>query len=309
LQLYTIYIPSPELEIRKYVDDGEEVLSERAHAGDRADAVRDERERSKAMPIHSQATQESKKFAIDTIQRSRRYAADFTVRIYGEAPRPLKGDALISLLRTNMWREYILGVEGPARLISLIPHEFLHLKHLLGTQIEDEMRHSRVFSGRVSELGGDGELANYAPTEEDWGLVKATLDFDNPAELVTSLNCSGEVIVQQTFMRLVERKLGKPGIVDDETAEVIEHEVLYDDEDEELIPPVVDEQTAEELRQNVIPDEGRHVKIGRLVLQEFAITDGMRERCREVQDSKFAALDASHGRAVAEAVKLQGAAA
>jgi hypothetical protein len=261
------------------------------------------------MPVHSQATDESKRFAIETIQRSRRYAEDFTVRIYGSAPRPLKGEALISLLRTNMWREYILGVEGPARLISLIPHEFIHVKHLLGTQIVDEMRHSRVFSERVAAMGGDGELANYEPTAEDWGLAKATLDFDDPAELVTSLNCSGEVIVQQTFMRLVERKLGHPGIVDDETAEVIEREVIYDDDDEDEVPSVVDEVTAEELRRNVIPDEGRHVKFGRLVLQEFAITDEIRARCRQVQDRKFAALDASHGRAVQDAVKLQGAAA
>ena len=260
------------------------------------------------MPATSQATEESKQFAIETIQRAREYAEDFTVRIYGDAPRPLEGDALVSLLKTNSWREYVLGVEGPARLISLIPHEFIPLKHLLGSQIVDEMRHSRVFSTRVAELGGDGDLASYEPTQEDWGLVKATLDFDNPAEHVTSLNCSGEVILQQTFIRLVERKLGSPGIVDDETAELMEKELIYDDDDDdELIPSVVDERTAEEMRKNVIPDEGRHVKFGRLVLQEFAITEEMRQRCREVQDRKFAALDSSHGRTVSDARKLQEA--
>lgn len=259
------------------------------------------------MPAKSAATKESKKFAIETIQRAREYAEGFTVRIYGDAPRPLQGDALISLLKTNSWREYVLGVEGPARLISLIPHEFIPLKHLLGSQIADEMRHSSVFSTRVDELGGDGDLASYEPTEEDWRLVQATLDFDDPAELVTSLNCTGEVILQQTFMRLVERKIGAPAIVDDETAELIEREMIYDDDDEDLVLPVVDEKTAEEMRKNVIPDEGRHVKFGRLVLQEFAVTEEIRQRCREVQERKFAALDESHGRTVTDARTLQEA--
>jgi hypothetical protein len=254
--------------------------------------------------LASNATEESKRFAIETIQRARQYAEDFTVRVYGDAPRPLEGDALISLLRTNMWREYVLGVEGPARLIAMIPHDLMHLKHMLGSQVADEMRHSEVFSRRVAELGGDSERFSYEPTAEDWQLVHATLDFDNPAELVTSLNCTGEVILQQTFMRLVERKVGQSGIVDDDTAELMERELIYDDDDEDLVLPVVDQETAEQLRADVIPDEGRHVKFGRLVLQEFATTEEIRRRCREVQDRKFAALDASHGRTMTNAKEL-----
>lgn len=253
------------------------------------------------------ATDESKQFAIDTIKRAREYAQDFTIRVYGDAPRPLEGDALISLLRTNMWREYMLGVQGPAKLMTLMPDEHLPIKRLLASQIVDEMRHSSVFSGRVDALGGDGELTNYEPTPEDWKLVKATLGFDHPAELVTSLNCTGEVILQQTFMRIVERKVGQPGIVDDETAELMEREVIYDDDEEDEVPPLVDEETAEALRQNVIPDEGRHVKFGRLVLQEFATTEEVRKTCREVQDQKFAALDLSHGRTMSDAKKLSAA--
>jgi hypothetical protein len=250
------------------------------------------------------ATEESKRFAIETIQRAREYAEDFTIRVYGDAPRPLQGDALISLLRTNMWREYMLGVQGPAKLMTLIGNiDHLAVRYLLGTQIVDEMRHSNTFAARVRALGGDGELTHYEPTPEDLKLVEATLDFDNPAELVTSLNCTGEVILQQTFMRIVERKVGRPGIVDDETAELMERELIYDD-DEDEVPPLVDEETAEELRKNVIPDEGRHVKFGRLVLQEYAATDEIRARCREVQDRKFEALDLSHGRAVADAKAL-----
>ena len=252
------------------------------------------------------ATTESKKFAIDTIQRAREYAEDFTIRVYGDAPRPLEGDALISLLRTNMWREYMLGVQGPAKLMTLMPDELLSLKRLLATQIVDEMRHSSVFAARTESLGGDGELTNYEPTAEDWKLVKATLDFDHPADLVTSLNCTGEVILQQTFMRIVERKVGQPGIVDDDTAELMEQELIYDDDDDDDLPALVDEETAQALRKDVIPDEGRHVKFGRLVLQEFATDEDVRERCRKVQDAKFAALDLSHGRTMSDAKKLAG---
>lgn len=257
------------------------------------------------MPVVSNATDQSKQFSIELIQRSRAWAEDFTVRIYGDAPRPLQGEALISLLRTNMWREYMLGVQGPAKLMTLIPDDHIDLKHLLATQIVDEMRHSSVFSARTKALGGDGELVNYEPTPEDWQLIKATLDFDDPAELVASLNCTGEVILQQTFMRITERRVGQPAVVDDETADIIERELIYDDDDEGGdVLPLVDEVTAEQLRVDVIPDEGRHVKIGRLVLQEFALTPEVQQRCAEVQQRKMEALDASHGRTMADAKRL-----
>jgi hypothetical protein len=251
------------------------------------------------------ATEESKRFAIETIQRAREYAEDFTLRVYGDAPRPLQGEALISLLRTNMWREYMLGVQGPAKLMTLIGNiEHIDVRYLLGTQMVDEMRHSDTFSARVKALGGDGELSHYEPTPEDIKLVEATLGFDDPAELVTSLNCTGEVILQQTFMRITERKLGS-AIVDDETADLMEREILYDEPDgEDDVIPLVDRETAEALRKDVIPDEGRHVKIGRLVLQEYALTDEIQARCREVQDLKFKALDLSHGRTMRDAKAL-----
>lgn len=250
-------------------------------------------------------TEESKRFAIETIQRAREYAEDFTLRIYGDAPRPLQGDALISLLRTNMWREYMLGVQGPAKLMTLIGNtDHIDVRYLLGTQIVDEMRHSDTFSGRVKALGGDGELTGYEPTPEDVKLVEATLDFDNPAELVTSLNCTGEVILQQTFIRITERKLGS-AVVDDETADLIEREIIYDEpEDADDVIPLVDPGTVEAMRTNVIPDEGRHVKIGRLVLQAYATDEETRRRCREVQDLKFKALDLSHGRTMQDAKAL-----
>ena len=251
------------------------------------------------------ATEESKRFAIETIQRARAYAEDFTMRVYGDAPRPLQGEALITLLRANMWREYMLGVQGPAKLVTLIGNtDHIAVRYLLGTQMVDEMRHSDTFKARIQALGGDGELANYEPTPEDIRLVEATLDFDDPAELVTSLNCTGEVILQQTFIRITERKLGS-AIVDDDTADILEKEVIYDeDPDADEVIPLVDVQTAEQLRADVIPDEGRHVKIGRLVLQEYALTDEIRARCREVQDRKFEALDLSHGRTMTDAKAL-----
>ena len=68
------------------------------------------------MQTTTNATDASKRFAIDTVRRSFEFAQEFTVRVYGDAPRPLQGDALLALLRANMWREYMLGVQGPDRL-------------------------------------------------------------------------------------------------------------------------------------------------------------------------------------------------
>jgi len=247
---------------------------------------------------------DARDFAVEIIQRSYHFAQEFTQTIYGDAPRPLKGKALISLLRTNMWREYMLGVQGPAKLMTLMPEDAVDLTRLLATQIVDEMRHSAIFSQRVQELGGDGEFLHYQPTEEDWQLYSATVNFDDPAELVTSLNCSGEVVLQQTFMRITERTKGQPGVVDDVTAEIIEREMLYDEDNTVL--PLVDEKTAQELQENVIPDEGRHIKIGRFILERYATTPEIQARCRQIQERKFAALNAAHGRTMAEAKRLSG---
>lgn len=249
-----------------------------------------------------QPDSESKRFAIETIQRSRAFADEFTHRIYDDAPRPLQGEALLSLLRANVWREYMLGCQGPAKLMILLPDEHVDLKYLLTHQVADELRHSNVFAARVTALGGEGRITHYTPNEEDWQLFYATVHFDDPAELVTSLNCTGEVVLQQSLIRIAERKGGRPAIVDDETADVIEAEMIYDeDEDSDQLGSVVDAETAAELERDVIPDEGRHVKIGRLVLERFATTDEVRERCRAIQDRKFAALDAAHGRTMRDA--------
>jgi hypothetical protein len=255
------------------------------------------------MATQEEAKAQAKQFAKDLIKRSRDFADEFTEEIYGDAPRPMQGEALISLLRTNMWREYMLGCQAPAKLMTLIPDEHVDLKYLLAGQVADEMGHSQTFKARVEQLGGDGNLLHYEPTEEDWQLYYSTVDFDDPAELVSSLNCTGEVVLQQTLKRLAERRKGQPAVFDDETADIIEREIVYEVEDEEL-SSVVDEETARALQENVIPDEGEHVKIGRLILERFATTTEIQARCEEIQKRKFEALTASHGRAMAEARKF-----
>lgn len=248
-------------------------------------------------------TQDATRFAIEVIQRSHDYAEAFATRNYGDAPRPLQGEALVGLLRTNMWREYMLGVQGPAKLMTLISEDHVDLKHLLGSQIVDEMRHSATFSERVKALGGDGDLTSYEPTPEDWKLYYATTGFDDPAEFVTSLNCCGEVILQHTFKKITERRNGSAAVFDDVTADLVRREMV-DDYDE--VPPVVDEETAAVLRENVIPDEGRHVKIGRAILSRFAVTEDVQRRCLEVHQRKLEALDAAHSRTVSDAKRLTG---
>jgi len=178
------------------------------------------------MATQEEAKAQAKQFAKDLIKRSRDFADEFTEEIYGDAPRPMQGEALISLLRTNMWREYMLGCQAPAKLMTLISDEHVDLKYLLAGQVADEMRHSQTFKARVEQLGGDGKLLHYEPTEEDWQLYYSTVDFDDPAELVASLNCTGEVVLQQTLKRLAERREGQPAVLDDETADIIERDRL-----------------------------------------------------------------------------------
>lgn len=237
--------------------------------------------------------QDSKQFTIELVHRSHQWAKEYVAREYGRIRNRMEKEGLIEWCRSFMWREYMVGCHVPAKVLSLLPDDAQDLKFLLTTQILDEWKHYRVFSERVKALGGDGELAHYEPSVGDWELYYGTYRWEHPVELATALNCTGEVMLTVLFKTLIDPK---HLLVDEETARIIRDQIL----EEEPLPEggLVDPETARILMEEVIPDEGRHIRIGRLILERYATTDELQERALRVQASKMGSLQVSHGHLV-----------
>lgn len=235
-------------------------------------------------------TADSKAFAIDLVQRSHDWAVQYVAQEYGRIRSRLKAQGLLEYCRTLMWREYMIGVHVPAKALILLPDDAQDLKLLLTRQMLDEWKHSQVFSTRVRELGGDDELAHYTPSLGDWELYHGTYNWSHPVELMTSLNCTGEVMITEMFKLLVNpRRL----LVDDRTAAVIREQILADDP--RALESLVDPETAKRLDEDVIPDEGQHIRFGRVILERYATSTELQDMALRVQQRKMAALKVSHG--------------
>ncbi|HLW49305.1 MAG TPA: hypothetical protein VKW09_16285 [bacterium] len=52
--------------------------------------------------------------------------------------------------------------------------------------------------------------------------------------------------------------------------------------------------TAKHLEEDVIPDEGTHIRFGRVILERYCTTDDLQRRALHVQETKMAALRVSH---------------
>lgn len=228
-------------------------------------------------------------FAIDLVRRSHEWAAAYAAREYGRFRTRLRTQGLLEYLRTLMWREYMLGVHVPAKAMTLLPDDAQDLKLLLARQIQDEWKHSRIFAERVRALGGDDDLTHFVPSDSDWTLYHETYDWPHPVELVTSLNCTGEVMITEMFKILVDPKRL---LVDDRTAQVIREEILADEP--AALEGLVDPVTARRLEEDVIPDEGTHIRFGRVILERYCTTDEMQQAALRVQETKMGALRLSH---------------
>jgi hypothetical protein len=233
---------------------------------------------------------DSKAFAIDLVRRSHEWAENYVAQEYGRIRSRLKAHGLIEYCRSLMWREYMLGVHVPAKALALLPDDAQDLKLLLTRQMLEEWKHSRVFSERVRALGGDDELTHYTASPGDWELYHGTYDWSHPVELVTSLNCTGEVMITTMFKVLVDPKRL---LVDERTADVIREHILA--EDEQALDSLVDAETAKRLEEDVIPDEGQHIRYGRVILERYATSAEVQRMALHAQQQKMTALKVSHG--------------
>lgn len=213
---------------------------------------------------------DSKKFAKQVVATSNERGKELAAEVF-DADDTITGDDLIPMLQGFMWSEFFLGVVPPVRVMSMlydgahdIDEENVDIMLGLGDQIRDEVKHSKLFSRRVEELGGDPNLTHYRPTDEDLFLLERTADWDDPVSIVTALNCAGEPALAEAFKAIMEKD-----IVDPRTKDVIHKAKI---------------------------DEGNHINLGKKILERFATDDETQERVLEVVDAKFEAAYAFHGK-------------
>jgi hypothetical protein len=240
---------------------------------------------------------DSREFAVSIVQENHRWAEEHVPEAYARLREPLQREGLVHWVRSLMWREYSVGVHVPAKTLALLDDAHQDLKLLLSTQIADEWKHAQVFSRRAFELGGDGDLAHYEPTAADWEMYRSTYNWDYPEQLAASLNVTGEVWLTLLYQMLTDYRGPR---VDPETAQAIRQEVLAEPTYEQGC--VIDDRTAALMRADVIPDEGRHVRIGRLVIERVATTPEAQARVRAAVERKRQGLMASHKGLVANAL-------
>jgi hypothetical protein len=233
--------------------------------------------------------QDPHEFAVTLVRSNHAWAVPAVAQAYAELTEPLTGPRLVYWIRSFMWREYALGVHPPAKMITLLPDDCQDLKLLLSSQMADEWKHAQIFSDRVSALGGDGDLAGYRPTEADLEAYRATMDFEHPEELAASLNVTGEVWLQCLYKRLADPRSPR---LDPDTARAVRDEILAESGYAEGC--ILDDRTALRLREEVIPDEGRHIRIGRMVIERMATTPEAQERVRAAVARKREGLMTSH---------------
>ena len=219
--------------------------------------------------------QDPHEFAIALVQENHRWAQEGVAPTYSYISAALSGPQLLYWVRSFMWREYALGVHPPAKMITLLGNQHEDLKLLLSTQMADEWHHAQVFSERAYALGGDGDLAHFEPSEADLEAYRATMDFAHPEELAASLNITGEVWLQTLYKYLADPAAPR---LEPETSELVRQQVLAEPRYDQGC--ILDDGTALRLRDEVIPDEGRHIRIGRLVVEALATTQAAQDRVR-----------------------------
>ena len=204
---------------------------------------------------------DSREFAIRVISNSDKYAERLREQALDQITDIARAD-LVRVFRSRVWSEFTLGVYRPAKQILLLPEEDIDLKWILTEHLEDEYRHSKVFSSILEEMGEDGDITTYEPTPGEKALLQSTLQYDDPIDIAAAFQVTGEVML----------------------IEILRH-----------LKTLVEPPVAERIEKEVILDEGRHVKNGRLLLERYCTTEEKQRRVVEISEKTFESLCGIYG--------------
>ena len=204
---------------------------------------------------------DSVEFAKKMLRRAEEYAQLMEEKVYTNR-EPLSTQRAIALMKSQMFREFHLGVMPPSKQLTTIPDTETELKILISRQLCEEFLHYRVLSDRLEELGANGNLVDYEPLQEDLDMYRLTYEYQTPWEIAASLQVFGEIILITSQKWMID---------------------------------VLDPRSAEIMRDQILVHEGSHVRNGRLVLERYATTAEVQQRVEQIGDLKYEQICKSYG--------------
>lgn len=174
-----------------------------------------------------------------------------------------EGERLLQTLKMHMWNELYLGVLPPSRELELLQQsgkfdENLDLFLMLSDQIRDEVKHSKLFSRRIEELGGNPNILEFEPTSGQEKMLKLMLDHDDIIGPAAALQLTSEPLLARIMT----------GVIDNDA---------------------VDRRSQEVFRQSEL-DEGNHINTGKKIFERFAADEADHRFAERLGDEFTATL-------------------
>lgn len=212
---------------------------------------------------------DSSKFASELSRNAEQAAKQLVDDIYDESVR-IEGKKLIRMLRSFMWNEFYFGTYPPAKQMNMVYEmsgrdvsQHINIVLELANMARDELKHAKLFSNRIEELGGNPDLREYDPTNEQLELFHRVYDRDDIVAVAAGQQMGTERFVPIIFQALIDYD-----IVDDRTKEVLHSADL---------------------------DEPNHLNVGRRIVVEFGDNEEIQELAREVNRQTCEAMYAVYG--------------
>lgn len=215
------------------------------------------------------AALDSDQFAKRLGRKSERAAKQLVERTYDDDSR-VEGEGLIRMLRSFMWNEFYFGTYPPARQMNVL-YEMndrdvsrdIDIVIELANMARDELKHAKLFSNRVEELGGNPDIREYTPTEAQVEMFHTVYDHDGIVPLAACQQMGIERFVPIIFQALIDHD-----VVDDRTKEVLHSADI---------------------------DEPNHLNVGRKIVLRFATDEAVQERAIEANRKAIDAMYAIYG--------------
>jgi pyrroloquinoline quinone (PQQ) biosynthesis protein C len=189
--------------------------------------------------------------------------------IYDDDSR-IEGEPLRQMLRSFMWNEFYFGTYPPAKQMHRVYElndrdvsQDIDIVIELANMARDELKHAKLFSNRIEELGGNPDIREYEPTEEQLELFHRVYDRDDIVALAAGQQMGTERFVPVIFQALIDYD-----VVDDRTKEVLHSADL---------------------------DEPNHHNVGRKIVLRFGDDEERREKAIQANQEAIEAMYRIYG--------------
>ncbi|MFC4549892.1 MULTISPECIES: ferritin-like domain-containing protein [Halorussus] len=210
------------------------------------------------------AALDSDQFAKRLGRKSERAAKHLVDRMYDDDSR-VEGEQLVGMLRSFMWNEFYFGTYPPAKQMNEVYERNdrdvsrdIDIVIELANMARDELKHAKLFSNRIEELGGNPDIRDYTPTEAQVEMFHRVYDHDDLVSLAACQQMGIERFVPIIFQALVDHD-----VVDDRTKEVLHSADL---------------------------DEPNHLNVGRKIILRFADDEEVQRRADEANSAAIEAM-------------------